>query len=208
MTVLDKLATALNRRDEVPNQLLAAEIVSTNDQPAVKELVDNLSNKNRAIQNDCIKVLYEIGARRPDLIAGYYREFGKLVDSRNNRLAWGAMTALDTIADHDPKAIYSLLGRIMEAADSGSVITRDHAVGILTKLGTLKAYERNCLPLLLDQLRTCPTNQLAMYAEKSLAVATDRNKKELVKVLAGRLDDLEKDSQVKRLQKVLKRLSS
>ena len=60
MTILNRLATALKRRDETPNQLLAEEIVRTNDQYAVEELVENLRNKNRNIQSDCIKVLYEI----------------------------------------------------------------------------------------------------------------------------------------------------
>jgi hypothetical protein len=40
MTILDKLATALNRRDEVPNQELAKEIVSAKNKRAVKELVE------------------------------------------------------------------------------------------------------------------------------------------------------------------------
>src|SRR6266513_422108 len=97
MTVLDKLATALNRRDEVPNQELAKEIVRSNDRRAVKELIENLAHKDKNIQSDCIKVLYEVGEREPALIAPYYNEFGKLLDSKNNRLVWGAMTALDSI---------------------------------------------------------------------------------------------------------------
>ncbi len=129
-----------------------------------------------------------------------------MLESKSNRLVWGAMIALDAIALQEPKGVYSLLVRIMAAADAGSVITRDHAVGILTKLGTLKPYEAKCLPLLIEQLRTCPTNQLPMYAEMSLAVATDKNGKELEKVLSKRLGNLEKDSQRKRLTKVLKRL--
>ncbi len=57
MSVLEKLATALGRRDEVPNQELARDIVRERNAAAVQELVENLANKNKGIQNDCIKTL-------------------------------------------------------------------------------------------------------------------------------------------------------
>jgi hypothetical protein len=206
MSVLHKLASALNRRDEVPNQELAREIRRSKDKRSVRELVENLANKNKKIQNDCIKVLYEIGEHEPALIATYYGEFGKLLYSKNNRLVWGAMTALDYIAPSEPKAVYGLLSNILEAADGDSVIARDHAVGILIKLGSLKQYSAKCLPLLIEQLQTCPNNQFAMYAEMSLTLADDKNRAALEKVLTQRLKSLEKESQQKRVTKVLKHL--
>ena len=39
MTILNKLACSLGRRDEVPNQELAEQIVAANDAAAVKELI-------------------------------------------------------------------------------------------------------------------------------------------------------------------------
>lgn len=207
MTVLNKLASALNRRDEVPNQELAKEIVRTGDKRAVKELVENLAHRDKNIPSDCIKVLYEIGEREPALLAAYYHEFGKLLDSKNNRLVWGAMTALDTIAALEPKGVHSLLAKILEVADnSGSVIARDHAVGILVKLGSLKQYADECTPLLVEQLQTCPDNQLPMYAEMSLGLVNEKNRAALQKVMTRRLPELPKESQQKRVAKVLKRL--
>jgi len=208
MTTLDKLASALNRRDEVPNQELAKDIVRTNDKRAVKEPVENLAHKDKNIQSDCIKVLYEIGEREPALIVPYYREFGKLLDSKNNRLVWGAMTALDSITSQAPKGVHGLLPRVLDVADSGSVITRDHTVGILVKLGTLKQYADECMPLVVEQLLTCPNNQFPMYAEMSLALVNDKNKAALQKVMTRRLDGLQKESQKKRVAKILKRLSA
>jgi hypothetical protein len=207
MTILNTLASALNRRDEAPNQALAQEIVRTSDKGAIGELVKNLSNKNKNIQSDCIKVLYEIGERKPDLIASYHKEFGKLLESDNNRLAWGAMTALDAIAFQEPTAVRGLLPKILAAANRGSVITRDHAVGILVKLGSLKQYAQHCFPLLIEQLKTCPHNQLPMYAEMSAGVVTEQNRKAFHKILTQRLPGLE-ESQKKRLSRVLKRLMS
>jgi HEAT repeat protein len=216
MTILNKLATSLGRRDEIPNQLLAAEIVRTKDKRAVQELIQNLSHKDKAIQSDCIKVLYEIGASAPRLIAPYYKDFGDLLESRNNRLIWGAMTALDAIAAVEPEGIYGLLARVLKAADEGSVITRDHAVGILIELAREEHYTAKCFPLLLEQLRTCPNNQLAMYAEKSQVlfekgsssrVLSPKMIAELEKVLVKRLAGLEKASQKARVAKVLKRFA-
>ena len=86
MSIIGKLASSLNRRDEVPNQELAKLIVYKNDKKAVKELVENLNNKGKAIQNDCIKVLYEIGERKPTMVGNYAKEFITLLDSKNNRL--------------------------------------------------------------------------------------------------------------------------
>lgn len=54
--ILQKLASSLGlgRRDEIPNQELAKEIITTPNEKAAKELVENLANKNKDIQSDCI----------------------------------------------------------------------------------------------------------------------------------------------------------
>ena len=208
MSILEKLATALNRRDEVPNQELARKIVSERNADAVQELVDNLNHKNKGIQSDCIKVLYEIGKSDPNLIAKFYKEFGQLLESKNNRLVWGAMTALDTIALKEPKGVNGMLSKILRAVDSsGSVIARDHAVGILVQLGTLKPYKRDCIALLFEQLMSCPNNQFAMYVEMSVPVIDDDDKKRFQQLMEKRMQKLDKESQKKRIAKVLKKLT-
>jgi len=206
MTILHKLASSLQRRDEVPNQLLAEEIVRTNNRSAVEELVDNVGNKNRGIQSDCIKVLYEIGERKPGLIVGFAEEFASLLDSPNPRLIWGAMTALDTIAAEDPGRVFDLLPKILSGAESGSVIARDHAIGILVKLGSIERYAPRCFPLLLKQLKTCPNNQLPMYSEMSAKIVNGRNKEAFNGVVEARERGLAKESQRKRVARVLKKV--
>jgi HEAT repeat protein len=206
MTIIGKLASSLGRRDEEPNQELAREIIRTKDEKAIKELVDNLANKDKRIQGDCIKVLYEIGAERPDLIADYEKEFLNLLESKNNRLVWGAMTALDYIASTNPARIHRHLGKIMMASDNGSVITKDHAIGILIKLAGDKRFAKDAVSLLLDQLRSCATNQLPMYAENALKAIPGGSKEKFINVLTARLADLEKESGRKRIRKVIKKL--
>ena len=208
MSIIPKLASSLDRRDEVPNQELAKQIATKKDKKAVQELVDNINNKSKDIQNDCIKVLYEIGEINPSLIGDYAKEFIALLDHKNNRLQWGAMTAINTITLENPKVIYASLVKIITAADRGSVITKDYGVNILIKLCSLKQYADNAFSLLIEQLLSSPTNQLPMYAEKAMPIITDKNKLLFIKTLTSRLDDIEKDTKRKRVEKVIKKFSS
>jgi hypothetical protein len=207
MSIIDKLSSALGRRDEKPNEELAAQIVAKKDVKAVKELVENLSNSSKDIQSNCIKVLYEVGEQQPELISNYAKNFVGLLDSTNNRMQWGAMTALDSIAALEPKTIYPALGKILEIAEKGSVITRDHAVGILIKLSTQKQYSDKTFPLLIAELRTAPTNQLPMYAENALPIVDEKHRAAFIKTLSSRLDDIEKETKRKRVEKVIQKLS-
>ena len=207
MTVINKLASSLNRRDEVPNQDLAKQIAHKNDAKGVKELIENLKNENKAIQSDCIKVLYEIGALQPKLLSGYAKEFIALLDHKNNRLQWGAMTALNSITNEIPKAVYSALPKIISVADKGSVITNDHCVAILIKLYSIPAYADKVFSLLNERLIISPVNQLPMYAENALPVINEKNKKVFIKTLTYRLSEIEKDKKRMRVEKVIKKLT-
>ena len=206
MSVIEKLASSLNRRDEVPNQELAKQIVKKKDKAAVKELIELLNNKSKDIQNDSIKVLYEIGEQEPSLIATYTQNFIALLDNKNNRLQWGAMTALNTITAENQKEVYKALPRIIAVANSGSVITKDHAVNILIKLCSVKQYNEDAFSLLIEQLQTSPTNQLPMYAEKAMPIVNDKNKQVFITTISSRLDEIEKDTKRKRVEKVILKL--
>jgi hypothetical protein len=207
MRILDQLATSLGRRDEVPNQVLAKAIAEGNDTTAITELVAVVHGKDKALQSDAIKVLYEVGYLNPNLIAGQVDVFIKLLNSKHNRLAWGAMIALDAIASVNPTEIYGHLPTILKAADAGSVITRDHVVGILVKLCQTEKYRATCFPLLMEQMQRCPTNQFPAYAEGAATVVAASYKAEFVELLKARLPDLPKESQQKRIEKLLKKLA-
>jgi hypothetical protein len=209
MKAIDLLATTLHRRDDVPNQELASEIIASGRNDWVKELVENIDNKDMNIRSDCIKVLYEIGERgAPNLIAPYWEAFIIILNSKNNRLIWGAMTALDSIVLLRSKDIYDHLEEIMYAIETGSVITIDHGVSILAKLASVPAYEKKVLPLLIEQLANCPAKQFPMYIEKSTVAMNSANKHEFIGIIEARYNDLEKESQRKRVDKVLKKLKN
>ncbi len=207
MTVIKKLASSLNRRDEEPNIELAIQVANQNDENAVKELIGNLINKNKNIQNDCIKVLYEIGDRSPSLISDYTNEFFSLLESRNNRLQWGAMTALNSITSDVSEIIFSNIQKIIDAGDNGSVITKDQVVNILIKLCSIKTYAEESFNLLINQLVKSPTNQLPMYAERSMSIINEENKNLFIETITSRLDEIEKKSKRKRVEKVIRKIS-
>ena len=207
MSIIAKLATSQSRKDEIPNQELAKEIANTGDKKAIKELFENLSNKDKGIQSDCIKVIYEVGGQESKLIAGFADELIELLNNKNNRLQWGAMTGLHLITAEAPKKIYDALPAIIDVADKGSVITNDHCVGILIKLCGMKGYAADAFPLLNERLIKSPTNQLPMYAENALPIITEKNKAAFIKTLTSRLGEIEKDSKRIRVEKVIKKLN-
>jgi hypothetical protein len=207
MSIVDKLASSLGRNDEVPNQELAASIAAKKDKAAVKELVALLSSKDKNIQSDCIKVLYELGELEPKLLSPHTEDLLKLLHNKNNRLVWGAMTALNTIVQEVPEQIYSNLEVMIKAADSGSVIAKDNLVNILIKLASVKQYKEHTTSLLMEQLWQSAPNQFPMYAERVLPIIDKDSKQDYEAMLRTRMHDMEKDSQKKRLEKILKKLN-
>ncbi|WP_218274845.1 hypothetical protein, partial [Pseudomonas sp. GP01-A3] len=87
-------------------------------------------------------------------------EFLKLLTSKNNRLQWGAMTALNSIVLEIPQTIFTGLPAIISAGEKGSVITKDQVVNILIKLCSIEEYKQRAFEYLIKQLQTSPTNQL------------------------------------------------
>jgi hypothetical protein len=117
------------------------------------------------------------------------------------------MTALDTITLENSETIYSGLPAIVGATNLGSVIASDHAVSILTKMVTIRKYEKTAFKLLIEQLKTCPTNQLPMYAENAMRIVNNDNRKMFVNTLSSRMKSIEKLSKRRRVEQVIKKLA-
>ncbi|MCD4746339.1 MAG: hypothetical protein K8R58_08575 [Bacteroidales bacterium] len=206
MSILQLLSSSIGRKDKEQNKKLADEIANQENIEAIKELITNLNSNDKNIQSDCIDTLYETGFRKPELIADYYNDFIQLLESKNNRLVWGGMIALSTITDLKHKEVFEALDKIMTVTDKGSVITIDNGVKILIKLTKHSEYFETTNHLLMEQLLKCPIKQLPMYSERALECITDRNKREFVQLLKNRFPECEKESQKKRLEKILKQM--
>jgi len=203
MSILNRIAHFQNRRDEVPNQELARELAKKKDREGIREIAENLWNKDKNVQADCVKVLYEIGYIDPSLIADYAEDYLKLLKSRNNRLVWGGMIALSTVATLKADIIFEHLQEVYRAIELGSVITVDG--GVLTLAGVASAreeYRQAIFPFLLDHLRTCRPKDVPQHSEKSLPAVAASNKDDFIAVLEKRMEDLT-GPQVKRVKKVI-----
>ncbi|MFB3887969.1 MAG: hypothetical protein ACE14S_00635 [Candidatus Bathyarchaeia archaeon] len=208
MSMLGKIAFYQNRRDEVPNQLLAKELAQTRNSAGIAEIAANLRNKNQNVQSDCLKVLYEIGYLEPDLIAGYVSEFLGLLKSRNNRMVWGAMIALATIASKKADEIYAQLDGVKAAMDAGTLITVIWGTKTLAKVAAANpACKKKIFPFLVAQLKKCIPRDVPMHSESILPAIDAENRAEFLSILETRRPEMTPAQQA-RLRKITKNLLS
>jgi hypothetical protein len=204
MSVIPRLASSLGRRDEVPNQELARYLAAKKDKAGIREIAENLWNKDKNIQGDCIKVLYEVGSIEPQLIADYAEDFARLLRSKNNRLVWGGMTALGEVAKANPDAVFKHLNEIKKAKETGSVIAVDNAISTLATIAAANdPYNNDIFPYLLKHLSSCRPKEVAQHSEKILQAVNQSNKADFIEALEKRIEDLS-GSGLSRVQKVIR----
>src|SRR5579859_1218403 len=172
-SILPRLAHSQNRRDEEPNVALAKDLAAARDKAGLREIAENLWNADVEIQSDCVKVLYEVGALEPGLIAGYAADFFRLLGSKNNRLVWGAATALAALATVSAAEVFASWQVLRDAVETGSVITADNGIKALALVAaTSPARRKAVFPYLLSHLATCRPKDVPQRSEK-IAVAVD-----------------------------------
>ncbi len=206
MTYLEKIAFFQNRRDEVPNQELARELAATKNIEGIHEIAENLGNKNKNIRSDCLKVLYEIGYLSPGLIADQVQTFLRLLDSKDNRMVWGAMIALASIASLKPKEIWTRVDDILAQTRNGTVITQVWGMRALAKVAAADpAYKAKVMPFLVEMIRTCIPRDVPTHAESILCAVDKGNAGELLSVMESRRSELT-PAQLKRYKAILKQV--
>lgn len=207
MSVVKLLASQLNRKDEAPNIELAHKLAEEENHVGIEEVIENLKAKDKKIQNDCIKVAYEIGQVKPELISQYAMTFIDLLNNRNNRLVWGGMTALAMIVEEASETIMAHLETLKHAMETGSVITVDKGVLTLAKLAAVnEESSEKIFPFLLYHLENCRPKEVPQHSESTLVAVTDENKEAFLNVLQKRENELT-PPQLKRIQKIYQKLN-
>lgn len=203
--VVSELAFAQGRRDEAPNVALAERLAQRPDATAVSELVAVLTTGSVAMKGDAIKVLYELGRRKPELIAPHTERFIALLSTRNNRLHWGLLSALDALGTLEHQRLFENLPPITAAAFRATVIGQDKAVSLLCKLYTQHRSKKiwTALMRLLDE---ASNNQFPSYAEHLERVAKGTQRTEIAAALTARLPLVPQPAKIARLTKTLRRL--
>jgi hypothetical protein len=206
--MIEKLAYSLGRNDEEPNIALAKELAKTKNTKGIQEIVDGLNSKTEQIANDCIKVLYELGEMSPHLISGYIDTFIQLLNSKNNRLVWGSMTALSKIVPYNPDEAFKNLDVILKAYKNGSVITIDNSISVFAELAKADTqYEKKVFPIIIEHLETCRPKEVGQHAERAFICVSKNNAEVFKQTLIKRRDSLT-DAQKKRVDKLLKILTA
>jgi hypothetical protein len=204
--ILSKISYYQNVRDEIPNQELAHELAQTRNTAGIQEITAHLWDKNKNVQSDCLKVLYEIGYLAPDLIADCADDFLKLLHSKNNRLVWGAMIGLATVAGLRADTVWAQVDDVMRAVETGSVITVVWGVRALAKVAATSPERRDRIfPFLKHALDTCIPRDVPTHAESMLCAVDHSVKAEFLSILEARRVEMT-PSQQARLKKVFKAL--
>lgn len=202
--VIDRIASRLGRRDEGPNIALAHDLTERGDAAGVAEIAAHLWARDPATRSDCIKVLYEVGERNPELIAPHAEAFVRLLSDKQTRMVWGGMSALAAIAPVAGDALFPHVGEIRAAMARGSVIALDAGVKTLARIATGSS-ERTAalLPVLVAHLASCRAKEIPQHAESSLVAVTPENRAAFLAVLERRLPELT-PAQAARVRRVLK----
>ena len=204
--MIELLACKLGRKDEIPNIELAEKLCGSADKNGIREIVGGLESEDQAVANDCVKVLYEIGQRKPELIADFADYFITALSSKNNRIVWGSMTALAYITPIKSEAVFSRLSEIIAAYKKGSVITVDNSISVFAQLCKANEnYQTAVFPVLLDHLANCRAKEIPQHAERMAVCIDTVNKEEFIKALETRTNELS-ESQKSRISKLKKKL--
>jgi hypothetical protein len=204
MLVLSRISYFQSRHDSIVNVALAKELAAKKDKDGVREVADELWNKDLAIANACIDVINEVGTIDPSLIADCAGDLLKLIQSNNHYMVWRAMTALAAIAHLKADAIYKNLAAVESAMLNGSVNVTYHGVKVLARVAASgKARNAKVFPILLTHLTTCWPRALPQHSKNMLIAVNARNQEEFVTILKKRLPELSA-SQAVRVKLVIK----
>lgn len=206
MNWINKIAYHQNVRGEEPNKNLAKEISETKNVEALKEISQYLYDKNKSISSDVLATLYNVGYDQPELIAPYLSEFVNLLSSKINRMVWGSMIAISTIAKIKADEVYTHIDLIISTIKNGSLITE--VWGLVTLVNTIVGnheYEEKILPVLLDYLKSCRPIDFAKRVETILPVINNKNKKVTIKDIIDIKRSELSEAQNKKLVTIIKR---
>jgi hypothetical protein len=208
MSILNKLASAKGSRSENSNIILAKELVNQGSRERIDKIVENLWNRDKIIQGDCISVMEQIGLLEPKLIAPYVSDYLKLLSSKNNRMIWGAMIVLAIVADLKSDEIFKNIKLVIETTQKGSVITHDNGIRVLARVASAnEEYNQRLFPILVKELQSCRPKSVPLFAKTIFISVNSGNKGQFIDVLEHRLNDLSANQQ-KRVKKILKEFTT
>jgi hypothetical protein len=169
----------------------------------ISEMINGVYNKNKSIASDCLAVLYHIGYLDPSLIVEYYTVFLSLLNSKINRMVWGAMIAISTISKSNPELVYNDINLIEKLISEGTLITQIWGVNTLVNLCMNDMYYEEIIVKLLELLKICRNIDFAKRAQIINEVIQDIDKEYFINILLDRQSVLTRNS-FKIIEKIVK----
>jgi hypothetical protein len=205
---ISKIAYYRNIRNEIPNEELARELAETNNTAGIKEISTYLFDKNSSISSDSLKVLYEIGYLKPELIQVYIDTFISLLDNKNNRMIWGGMIALSTIAHLKADDIFKKIDLVLLTMKKGSLITEVAGIKTLVKVAMKnERYKEKLLPVLFEYMEKARPIDFATRIETILPLIHSPEEKDLFeRIIDLKSTELSK-TQLKKLITIINRFN-
>jgi len=205
MAYIEKIAYHLERRDEVPNQELAKLLVEKEDRDGLDEIASYLYDKNKSVASDCLKVLYEAGYHKPELVSKYVDDYLKLLKSKNNRMVWGAMIAIWNIAHIEHEKVFEEIERIIHLTETGTLITHVTGIKVMIALSKVKrVYYDRLYPILIAYLKACRPIDFGKRVEDYTEIMNDDNTEDILNIIKERFEGLNKN-QSTRIKRALKK---
>jgi len=206
MKWIDKIAFYQNIRNETPNKELAKELCRLESTDGIKEIAGYLFDKNKSVASDCMAVLYHIGYEKPRLISNYLETFLRLLESKNNRMVWGAMIAIATISKIKFEEIFQHIDLVIKTMKSGTLITEVWGIKALAGISLAdEQIKEAVMPTLAGYLEKARPIDFSTRLEDILPIVTTENDvNTITKIIRKKQKELS-DVQVKKMKAVINR---
>jgi hypothetical protein len=205
--VLGRLAVAMNRHDDMPNQELAAEIVFHLDGEAVDVLVRSIERGDDIHASDSSRVLCEVGSRDEELLHPVQERLLTMVREGHDEMLPFAMYALSPLCHRVAEHLWELrenLWNVLSDCEEESELGRAAAVRLLGALcASGPDYARTLAGGLVDLLGKCMPKDVALYAESVLPALGTAHSHRAKPVLDRRMKELT-PAEVARLRRAVR----
>lgn len=205
--LLGRLAVAMNRHDDMPNQDLAANIVFHLDHDAVSILVGCIERGDDVHAPDAARVLCEVGSRDAELLLPEVERLMSLCESGERAMLPFAMYALSPLAGHVAEQLWDMRDRFWQALGESADHSEMAQAGGVKLLSALCAagpdYARTLAGGLVDLLGKCLPKDVALYAESVLPALGSAHSHRAKPVLDRRMKELT-PAEVARLRRAVR----
>lgn len=207
MDLLDRLAVAMNRHDDMPNQELAANIVFHLDTEAVDLLINSIERGDDVHAPDASRVVCEVGQRDEELLHPVEERLVSLVQTGQADMVPFAMYALSPVAHRVATQLWDMrdvMWNVLGDDNQHAELARAAAVRLLSALcASGPDYARTLAGGLVDLLGKCLPKDVALYAESVLPALGTAHSHRAKPVLDRRMKELT-PAEVARLRRAVR----